>query len=71
VMVWLRDNLRDAMLASAGNYAPGSTASFVSAASPSTSRRPRLDGLRRPAAVAMKRLYPERTVICIAGDGDF
>jgi len=24
-----------------------------------------------PAAVAMKRLYPERTVICVAGDGDF
>ncbi len=24
-----------------------------------------------PAAVAMKRLHPERTVVCIAGDGDF
>jgi acetolactate synthase-1/2/3 large subunit len=24
-----------------------------------------------PAAVAMKRLYPERTVVCVAGDGDF
>jgi acetolactate synthase-1/2/3 large subunit len=24
-----------------------------------------------PAAIAMKRLYPERTVICVAGDGDF
>ena len=24
-----------------------------------------------PAAVAMKRLYPERPVICVAGDGDF
>jgi acetolactate synthase-1/2/3 large subunit len=24
-----------------------------------------------PAAVAMKRLYPERPVVCIAGDGDF
>jgi thiamine pyrophosphate-dependent acetolactate synthase large subunit-like protein len=24
-----------------------------------------------PAAVAMKRLYPERVVICLAGDGDF
>ena len=24
-----------------------------------------------PAAVAMKRLYPERQVVCIAGDGDF
>ena len=24
-----------------------------------------------PAAVAMKRLYPERQVVCLAGDGDF
>jgi acetolactate synthase-1/2/3 large subunit len=24
-----------------------------------------------PAAVAMKRLYPERPVLCVAGDGDF
>ena len=28
-------------------------------------------GYGMPAAVAMKRLYPERTVVCIAGDGDF
>ena len=24
-----------------------------------------------PAAVAMKRLHPDRTVVCLAGDGDF
>ena len=24
-----------------------------------------------PAAVAMKRLYPDRQVVCVAGDGDF
>ena len=24
-----------------------------------------------PAAVAMKRLYPDRAVVCVAGDGDF
>ena len=24
-----------------------------------------------PAAVGIKRLYPERTVVCFAGDGDF
>ncbi|MFZ1920789.1 MAG: thiamine pyrophosphate-dependent enzyme, partial [Xanthobacteraceae bacterium] len=24
-----------------------------------------------PAAVAMKRLYPDRPVVCLAGDGDF
>jgi acetolactate synthase-1/2/3 large subunit len=28
-------------------------------------------GYGLPAAVAAKRLYPERTVICCAGDGDF
>jgi acetolactate synthase-1/2/3 large subunit len=24
-----------------------------------------------PAALAMKRMYPERTIVCMAGDGDF
>ena len=24
-----------------------------------------------PAALAMKTLYPDRTVVCVAGDGDF
>jgi acetolactate synthase-1/2/3 large subunit len=24
-----------------------------------------------PAAIGIKRLYPQRTVVCIAGDGDF
>jgi acetolactate synthase-1/2/3 large subunit len=28
-------------------------------------------GYGMPAAVAMKRLYPDRTVICLNGDGDF
>jgi acetolactate synthase-1/2/3 large subunit len=28
-------------------------------------------GYGLPAAVGAKRLYPERTVVCIAGDGDF
>jgi acetolactate synthase-1/2/3 large subunit len=28
-------------------------------------------GYGLPAAVAAKRLYPERTVMCVAGDGDF
>ncbi len=31
----------------------------------------RSDGLRVPAAVAAKILDPRRTVVCIAGDGDF
>ena len=28
-------------------------------------------GYGLPAAIAMKTLYPERTVVCVAGDGDF
>jgi acetolactate synthase-1/2/3 large subunit len=28
-------------------------------------------GYGLPAAVGAKRLYPERTVVCVAGDGDF
>ncbi|HTZ04116.1 MAG TPA: thiamine pyrophosphate-binding protein, partial [Xanthobacteraceae bacterium] len=74
VMVWLRDNLpADAILCNgAGNYAAWIHRFFrfrrfahhVAPASGSM-------GYGVPAAVAMKRLYPERTVVCLAGDGDF
>jgi acetolactate synthase-1/2/3 large subunit len=74
VMVWLRDNLpADAILCNgAGNYAAWIHRFFrfrrfgahVAPASGSM-------GYGVPAAVAMKRLYPERSVICLAGDGDF
>jgi acetolactate synthase I/II/III large subunit len=74
VMVWLRDNLpADAILCNgAGNYAAWihrfyrfrRFASHVAPASGSM-------GYGVPAALAMKRLYPERTVVCLAGDGDF
>jgi acetolactate synthase-1/2/3 large subunit len=74
VMVWLRANLpADAILCNgAGNYAAWVHRFFrfrrfgqhVAPASGSM-------GYGVPAAVAMKRLYPERTVICLAGDGDF
>jgi acetolactate synthase-1/2/3 large subunit len=74
VMVWLRDNLApDAILCNgAGNYAAWIHRFFrfrrfgqhVAPASGSM-------GYGVPAAVAMKRLYPERQVICVAGDGDF
>jgi acetolactate synthase-1/2/3 large subunit len=74
VMVWLRDNLpADAILCNgAGNYAAWihrffrfrRFAQHVATTSGSM-------GFGVPAAVAMKRLYPERTVVCIAGDGDF
>ncbi|MFZ3308363.1 MAG: thiamine pyrophosphate-binding protein [Xanthobacteraceae bacterium] len=74
VMVWLRDNLpADAILCNgAGNYAAWihrffrfhRFGSHVAPASGSM-------GYGVPAAVAMKRLYPDRPVVCLAGDGDF
>jgi acetolactate synthase-1/2/3 large subunit len=74
VMVWLRENLSaDAILCNgAGNYAAWihrfyrfrRFAHHVAPASGSM-------GYGVPAAVAMKRLYPDRTVVCLAGDGDF
>jgi acetolactate synthase-1/2/3 large subunit len=74
VLVWLRDNLpADAILCNgAGNYAAWIHRFFrfrrfgqhVAPASGSM-------GYGVPAAVGMKRLYPERTIVCLAGDGDF
>jgi acetolactate synthase I/II/III large subunit len=74
VMVWLRENLaRDAILCNgAGNYAAWihrffRFRRFAQQVAPASGSM----GYGVPAAVAMKRLYPERQVICIAGDGDF
>ncbi len=74
VMVWLRDNLpADAILCNgAGNYSAWIHRFFrfrkfgthIAPASGSM-------GYGVPAAVAMKRLHPERIVVCLAGDGDF
>ncbi|HEX4408769.1 MAG TPA: thiamine pyrophosphate-binding protein [Xanthobacteraceae bacterium] len=74
VLVWLRENLpAEAILCNgAGNYASWihrfyrfrRFAHHVAPASGSM-------GYGVPAAVAMKRLYPDRTVVCLAGDGDF
>jgi acetolactate synthase-1/2/3 large subunit len=74
IMVWLRENLpQDAILTQgAGNYSAWvhrfyyvrKFGGLVGATSGSM-------GYGFPAAVAMKTLYPERTVVCIAGDGDF
>ncbi len=74
VMVWLRENLApDAIICNgAGNYSAWIHRFFrfrrfgqqVAPVSGSM-------GYGVPAAVAMKRLYPERQVVCIAGDGDF
>jgi acetolactate synthase I/II/III large subunit len=74
VMVWLRDNLpADAILCNgAGNYAAWihrffRFRRFGQHIAPTSGSM----GYGVPAAVAMKRLYPERQIVCIAGDGDF
>ena len=74
VMVWLRENLpADAILCNgAGNYAAWihrffRFRRFGQHVAPTSGSM----GYGVPAAVAMKRLYPERPVVCIAGDGDF
>jgi acetolactate synthase-1/2/3 large subunit len=74
IMVWLRDKLssEDVLCNGAGNfsgwlhrfYRLRKFNSFVGPTSGSM-------GYGVPAAVAMKRLYPERNVFCLAGDGDF
>ena len=73
-MVWLRDNLpADAILCNgAGNYAAWihrffRFRRFGQHVAPTSGSM----GYGVPAAVAMKRLHPERQIVCIAGDGDF
>ena len=74
VMVWLRENLPvDTILCNgAGNYASWihrfyRFRHFASHIAPTSASM----GYGVPAAVAMKRLHPDRTVISINGDGDF
>jgi acetolactate synthase-1/2/3 large subunit len=74
IIVWLRENLPDdAILTNgAGNYAAWinryhrnrGLGTHVAPTSGSM-------GYGFPAAVAMKRLYPDRPVVALAGDGDF
>jgi acetolactate synthase I/II/III large subunit len=74
IMVWLRQHLpADAILCSgAGNFSAWihrffRFRRFASHIAPTSGSM----GYGVPAAVAMKRLYPDRTVVAIAGDGDF
>jgi acetolactate synthase-1/2/3 large subunit len=74
VMVWLRENLpHDTILCNgAGNYAAWihrfyRFRRFATHIAPTSASM----GYGMPAAVAMKRLHPERTVISVNGDGDF
>ncbi|HEX3161860.1 MAG TPA: thiamine pyrophosphate-binding protein [Pseudolabrys sp.] len=74
IMVWLRENLPpDAVITQgAGNfsgwvhrfYRVRKFGGLVGATSGSM-------GYGLPAALAMQTLYPERPVVCVAGDGDF
>jgi len=74
IMVWLRENLSpDAIITNgAGNFA-GWIHRFYRFRKYATHVAPTSGsmGYGFPAAVAMKMLHPERTVVCIAGDGDF
>ncbi len=74
IMVWLRDNLpADAIVTQgAGNfsgwvhrfYRVRKFNGLIGATSGSM-------GYGLPAALGMQTLYPKRTVVCVAGDGDF
>jgi acetolactate synthase-1/2/3 large subunit len=74
VMVWLREHLPDDTILcnGAGNYAAWihrfyRFRRFATHIAPTSASM----GYGMPAAVAMKRLHPQRTVISINGDGDF
>jgi acetolactate synthase-1/2/3 large subunit len=74
VMVWLRENLpADAIICNgAGNYAAWihrffRMRRFGQHVAPTAGSM----GFGVPAAVAMKRMFPDRPVVCLAGDGDF
>jgi acetolactate synthase I/II/III large subunit len=74
VMVWLRENLpADAIVTlGAGNYSAWvhrfyRVRRFGGLVGPTSGSM----GYGFPAALGTKTLYPERTVVCVSGDGDF
>jgi acetolactate synthase-1/2/3 large subunit len=74
ILVWLRNSIpSDTILCNgAGNFAAWihrfyRFRQFATHIAPAAGAM----GYGVPAAVAMKRLYPNRDVLCIAGDGDF
>lgn len=74
VMVWLREHLpAEAIICNgAGNYAAWihrffRMRRFGQHVAPTAGSM----GFGVPAAVAMKRMFPDRPVVCFAGDGDF
>jgi acetolactate synthase-1/2/3 large subunit len=74
ILVWLRENLApdDIITNGAGNFA-GWIHRFYRFRKYATHVAPTSGsmGYGFPAAVAMKLMHPERTVVCVAGDGDF
>jgi acetolactate synthase-1/2/3 large subunit len=74
VMVWLRENLKPGSLLTngAGNFNTWMhryyrVRGYATQLGPVSGSM----GYGTPAALALKRLYPDRTVIALAGDGDF
>jgi acetolactate synthase I/II/III large subunit len=74
IMIWLRENLpSDAIICNgAGNYAAWihrfyRFRQFATHIAPTSATM----GYGVPAAVAMKRVFPQRMVVGLAGDGDF
>ena len=74
IMIWLRDNCgEEAIICNgAGNYASSihryfRFRRFGTHIAPTSATM----GYGLPAAVAMQRLYPDRTIISVNGDGDF
>jgi acetolactate synthase-1/2/3 large subunit len=74
IMVWLRGHLTpDSIFTNgAGNFSTWMHrfyrfSKFATMLGPTSGSM----GYGLPAAVGAKRLYPDRTVVCIAGDGDF
>jgi acetolactate synthase-1/2/3 large subunit len=74
IMTWLRGQLapEDFVCNGAGNFAAWihrfyRFRRFATQIAPTSGSM----GYGVPAAIGIKRLYPERTVFCLAGDGDF
>ena len=74
IMVWLRGNLpADAIITNgAGNFSAWihrfyRVRKYGGLVGPTSGSM----GYGLPAALASKTLYPDRTVVCVAGDGDF
>ncbi len=74
IMIWLRESLpADAILCNgAGNFASWiqrfyRVRRFASHIAPTSGSM----GYGVPGAVAMQRLHPDATVVCVSGDGDF